>query len=53
MGPYKPLLLGGVSHSLLHGNVMGVDRPDRTNALLISRASVYVPHSGFQSQMKV
>ena len=30
MGSYKPLVLGRVSHPLLYGNVMGVDRPDRT-----------------------
>ena len=30
MGPYKPLLIGWVSYPLSYGNVMGVDRPDRT-----------------------
>ena len=30
MGPYKPLLLGWWVYPLLYGNVMGVDRPDRT-----------------------
>ncbi len=33
MGPYKPLLLGWVSHPLLYGNFMGVDRPDCTSGI--------------------